>query len=250
MAPDLESYRRALTAYSGMPVLSAWVGGSWMHGTADEHSDIDLRLIVVPSARRILLSDHVAETIGLHGPDITVMTPLSFTRMLLKGTPNALEALTVPSDCLLLDMDFLSRLRGYAPGLTTCGTVKAALGNARANMHRLEHGNGPDFRKARKLERETRRLLSCVREVCSADSVPWPARVPIDFAAPLPSLLTDCERLSGSPSFAVLSDEVRAGVEGVVMDVHRRVIDGTLPALGMGGVMNMLDVFARTHYRG
>lgn len=172
---DLDQYRAALAPYAGMRVLAAWVAGSHAHGVADKDSDIDLKIVVAPNRRGILLN-RADWTIALHDPDITVTTPAAFLKQLLKGTPNALEALTIPIGCDLVDRRFLTRLAMFAPSLATRMTVDAALGNAKANMHMLERRADLDERRTRKITAETMRLLS--NAVIVAGGGAWRATTP------------------------------------------------------------------------
>ncbi|PWG62079.1 nucleotidyltransferase domain-containing protein [Bifidobacterium callitrichidarum] len=143
---NLTDFENRLTDYGGWPVLAAWVGGSYAHGLADKHSDIDLRLIAAPTRAEILLgrADWIQST---HEPDVTVMTPLAFLNQVLNGAPNILETLALPDECLLVDESLVDQFMPLASSLTVRRTVEGALGNARANLRQLERRTDLSERK-------------------------------------------------------------------------------------------------------
>ena len=118
----MNRFEQALAPHMARRVLAAWVGGSHAHGLARPDSDIDLRIVIAPDPEDILL-DRADATIGLHDPDITIMTPVAFLKGVAKGSPNMLEALSLPDGCLLLDAGLPDGLKPLAAGLATRRTV-------------------------------------------------------------------------------------------------------------------------------
>lgn len=177
----MNRFEQALTPYMDRRVLAAWVGGSHAHGLARPDSDIDLRIVIAPDPEDILL-DRADATIGLHDPDITIMTPVAFLKGVSKGSPNMLEVLSLPDDCLLLDAGLLHMLAPLAGRLTSRNTIDMALGNVKGNLHLLAR-DGLDERKRRKLQGETMRLLASIGHVTVGrdTDAPWPCRLDDDL---------------------------------------------------------------------
>ena len=158
--------------------VAAWVGGSHAHGLADAASDIDLHAVILPGRSAVLLGEDMG-TRAFHEPDLKITTPLALMRQLAKGMPNALEWLAVPSDCDLTADGPLRHWARYARALTCPATLRAAMGNAGANLRQLDAPSTSwNGRKMRKVQAETMRLLHCVRHALDGET--WPCRLPSD----------------------------------------------------------------------
>lgn len=253
---ELEAYKNTLDRYGEYPVLAAWVGGSHSHGLADEHSDLDLRLIIQPSREDVLLGEADWTRSG-HEPDVTVMTPLAVLKRLLAGAPNLLEALTLPKSCILWDTGLLGDLSRIAAGLTTCRTVDGALGNARSNLHQLESGRDFEERKRRKLMAETLRLLYSVDYVTGHEERGWPARV--DEHVPelrkvkaegttLDVLHKHLDRTTTNTAEHArhdLSGYIKQEATSMIVNLHAGVVECRTFGTGMDAVEQGLEEFAK-----
>lgn len=254
----MDDFESALEPYGDTRALAAWVGGSHAHGLAGPGSDIDLRIVIAPDPADILL-DRADATIGLHDPDISIMTPVAFLKGLAKGSPNTLEALSPPDGCLLLDAGLLDGLKPLAAGLATRRTVDMALGNAASNLHLLERDM--DARRRRKLQAETMRLLLSVGAVCSDPGAVWPCRLPDDDLAELRAIRErgmDGEELARQlPAMREYADAHRRpasnlkavrGAEAITAGIMRDIILGTTASFPMDGVLSAVRMFAGDAY--
>ena len=253
---ELETYKNALDRYGEYSILAAWVGGSHSHGLADEHSDLDLRLIIQPPREDILLGEADWTRSG-HEPDVTVMTPLAVLKRLLAGAPNLLEALTLPKSCILWDTGLLGDLSSIAAGLTTCRTVDGALGNARSNLHQLESGRSFEARKRRKLTAETLRLLYSVDYVTGHEERGWPARVVEHVpelrkvkaeGTTLDNLHDHLDRTTENAKQHTrhdLSGYIRQEATSMIVNLHAGIVEGRTFGTGMGTVEQGLEEFAK-----
>ncbi|MBT1162124.1 nucleotidyltransferase domain-containing protein [Bifidobacterium sp. SO1] len=251
MSIDIESYRRQLEPFADLGVLSAWVAGSHMHGLADSQSDVDLKVIVAPTASDILLqkADWVRP---LHSPDVTVMTPIPFMRQLVKGSPVTLETLTVSPTMILTDHGLLTALRAYAGLLTTSRTLDMALRNARANMHILDRRSDLSDRKRRKMVAETLRLFAGIDAIREGGA--WPACLPFHESLlrgvrdgsiqidrnGLDDLYGEAERTVERLGVIEYSNETREQVEALFADLMRRIVDSrqeTTPITVLSGLL-------------
>lgn len=251
---DITPYATSLKPWEKRSILAAWVGGSHSHGLALPDSDIDLRVITAPTANEILLGK-ADRTTALHNPDITVMTPQAFVNMLIKGAPNALEALALPSDCILTGRDFLNGYAAHAAQLTTRATIDGALGNARANIHRLNRNAGLDDRSRRKLACTTLRLLGTVQDVQRSGGA-WSTRSDLmppeqllavkDGAAPIPNLDSIYRQTESAAQLhprPQLAPEIREQCVGMLLALHRRIVAGKPVGAGMAAVTDSLSRF-------
>lgn len=178
---DIDIIVDRLTPYATQGFAASLIAGSHMHGLATASSDIDLAIIRYPTPRDILFGN-ADTTLSHHAPDIKIMTPLRFTRLILKGVPIALEALQTPKDCRLFGFDdatpggrWMLGICGYAPLLTGPDTIRMALGNMRANLGTVE-SKPMDEAKRWKLLAETLRLAWSVDHVFDHGGA-WPARL-------------------------------------------------------------------------
>lgn len=258
---NINIYEKRLSDYGGWPVLAAWVGGSYAHGVADSQSDIDLRLVIASTRSDILLG-RADWTKSAHEPDVTVMTPLAFLNRLLSGAPNAIEVLSTPEECILVDEDLLSRFRPLASSLTVRKTVEGALGNARANLHLLNRRTDFSVRKRNKVLAETLRLIRTVEYVTGGPNARgWMAQVPgliptlrevrekgIQIEA-IRELLADVENKVTEKPLPVLSEKTRNEATRIVLDLYSDIVGGAYPGLGNQQVMLKLAAFANKHVR-
>lgn len=254
----MDDFESALEPYGDTRALAAWVGGSHAHGLAGPGSDIDMRIVIAPDPADILL-DRADATIGLHDPDISIMTPVAFLKGLAKGSPNMLEALALPAGCLLLDSGLLDGLKPLAAGLATRRTVDMALGNAASNLHLLERDM--DARRRRKMQAESMRLLLAAGLACADPAAPWPCRLPDDdltelrrirehgmdgeeLARQLPAMreYAAAHRRPASNTKAVRE------AERMVANPLKGIILGTTASFPMDGVLSAVRMFAGDAY--
>lgn len=239
---DIDIIVDRLTPYAAQGFAAALIAGSHMHGIAHASSDIDLAVIRYPTPRDILFS-HADTTLSHHAPDIKIMTPLRFTRLVLKGVPIALEALQTPKDCRLSGFDdttpggrWMLGLCGYAPLLTGPDTIRMALGNMRANLGTVE-SKPMDEKKRWKLLAGTLRLAWSIDHVLDHGGA-WPARLDADHLPRLRRI-----RAHGCDSGKVVEEvnrvshrfdlkppspvpaAVRSHVLDLTEDLYRRIVD-------------------------
>lgn len=250
---DIEDYKERLAPFAGRRVLSAWVGGSHAHGLSDAGSDMDLRVILMPESREIMLGE-ASWNRSLHEPDVAVLTPLAYMHALLKGAPNMLESLTLPVGCLLLDSGLLRSLSPYAKKLVTCNTLKAATGNAKANIHALERRTDLSERKRNKMMAETERLLLSAQRV-QAGGAAWPCRLDDDDIQTLRRIretgvsvehLNDSLRLTVdavTPPLPPLDVVPRRQVEESIIDLHHRTLSSDMESFSMDDLFDTLSRF-------
>lgn len=249
----MNRFEQALTPYMDRRVLAAWVGGSHAHGLARPDSDIDLRIVIAPDPEDILL-DRADATIGLHDPDITIMTPVAFLKGVSKGSPNMLEALSLPDGCLLLDAGLPDSLKPLAAGLASRRTVDMALGNVASNLHLLERDM--DARRRRKMQAESMRLMLAAGLVCADPSTPWPCRLPDDDLAELRRIRAHgmdgdelARQLPAMREYAAAHRRPASNTktvreaEHVTANLLKGVILGTTATFPMEGVPAMLETF-------
>lgn len=142
-------------------VLTAWVGGSHAHGLATADSDIDVRVIVMPTREQILLnSASMLEENKSH--DVLSMMPINFYEGLIGGNFNLLEAFSINSKYVLLDDFFLSNIKyGSTPeSLLTKKALSFALDNARKVLKKLRNNHSLSVVRANKFSGEVLRLLT------------------------------------------------------------------------------------------
>lgn len=167
---DLTEYTRSLHDACPNGVLAVLVRGSYAHGCATSESDVDLLVITSPSDKQILLGE-TGQIVSLHDPDITVMSPLAYARLLVKGAPNMVETLMTPLDCVLAVSSWLTDLRAQAPLLLSKSLLRMVCGNVRANLHRVNTVS--DVRRQWKLLGESWRLI--MTAYAALDSGVWSA---------------------------------------------------------------------------
>lgn len=153
---DPAPYRRALEPYAHVRVLAAWAAGSRLHGIMDAHSDLDLKILTAPTRDDILLA-RTGRIISLHDPDITLLDPIALHHGVIKGSPNMLEWLDAPDDCLLADTGAFAALRRARPCPAGLPTLRMLDGNIHANLHQLAE-KPLTGRRLWKLQAETLRL--------------------------------------------------------------------------------------------
>lgn len=250
---DIEDYKERLASFKEQRILSAWVGGSHAHGLSDTGSDVDLRVILTPEPEEIMLGE-ASWNRSLHEPDVAVMTPIAYMHALLKGAPNMLESLTLPVDCLLLDSGLLRSLSPYAKKLVTCNTLKAATGNARANIRALERRTDLSERKRNKMMAETERLLLSAQRV-RAGGVAWPCRLDDDDIQTLRQIretgvpvehLNDSLRLTVdavTPPLPPLDVLPRRQTEESIIDLHHRILSSDMESFSMNDLFDALSRF-------
>lgn len=250
---DIEDYKERLASFKEQRILSAWVGGSHAHGLSDTGSDVDLRVILTPEPEEIMLGE-ASWNRSLHEPDVAVMTPIACMHALLKGAPNMLESLTLPVDCLLLDSGLLRSLSPYAKKLVTCNTLKAATGNARANIRALERRTDLSERKRNKMMAETERLLLSAQRV-RAGGVAWPCRLDDDDIQTLRQIretgvpvehLNDSLRLTVdavTPPLLPLDVLPRRQTEESIIDLHHRILSSDMESFSMNDLFDALSRF-------
>lgn len=245
---DIEDYKERLAPFAGRRVLSAWVGGSHAHGLSDAGSDMDLRVILMPESREIMLGE-ASWNRSLHEPDVAVMTPIAYMHALLKGAPNMLESLTLPVGCLLLDSGLLRSLSPFAGKLATCNTIKAATGNARANIRALERRTDLSERKRNKMMAETERLLLSAQRV-QAGGAAWPCRLNDDDIQTLRRIretgVSDSLRLTVdavTPPLPPLDVVPRRQVEESIIDLHHRILSSDMESFSVDDLVDALSRF-------
>lgn len=257
----MNRFEQALTPYMDRRVLAAWVGGSHAHGLASPDSDIDLHLVLAPEPDDILLG-RADRTKGLHGPDITITTPIPLLTGLTKGAPNTLEALSLPDDCLLLDAGLLHMLAPLAGRLTSRNTIDMALGNVKGNLHLLAR-DGLDERKRRKLQGETMRLLASIGHVTAGrdTDTPWPCRLDADLDvlreirehgmddAELAAQLPDMLAYASSRRLHTPDRKTIRETERLVAGLMKGLVDGTTATFPMESVPAMLEIRFERHIR-
>lgn len=250
---DIEDYKERLASFKEQRILSAWVGGSHAHGLSDTGSDVDLHVILTPEPEEIMLGE-ASWNHSLHEPDVAVMTPIAYMHALLRGAPNMLESLTLPVDCLLLDSGLLRSLSPYAKKLVTCNTLKAATGNARANIRALERRTDLSERKRNKMMAETERLLLSAQRV-RAGGVAWPCRLDDDDIQTLRQIretgvpvehLNDSLRLTVdavTPPLPPLDVLPRRQTKESIIDLHHRILSSDMESFSMNDLFDALSRF-------
>ena len=92
-------------------LLFECVAGSRAYGTADTHSDVDLRGVFVQPLRELV---RIGEPVALIADDRHDQVYYSLRRMLellAQANPNVLELLWMPDDCVRMDSPEMQRLR-------------------------------------------------------------------------------------------------------------------------------------------
>lgn len=232
---DINQYVQVFHDACPNGTLAVLVRGSYAHGCATSDSDVDLLAIVPPTSQQILLGE-TGQIVSLHEPDVTIMSPLAYARLLAKGAPNIVETLTIPSDCVLVDSPWLEGLRAHAFLSVSKGMLRMVCGNVRANLHRLDAIS--DARRQRKLLGETWRLI--VSANTTLDTGVWPARLGELRLRTLRSIRCDgCDPRMLHDMSDRLHERVEAsdlleknGIGGLALDstvhLYRRIVQGDL----------------------
>ena len=182
------------------------------------------------------------------------MTPVAFLKGVAKGSPNMLEALSLPDGCLLLDAGLPDSLKPLAAGLASRRTVDMALGNVASNLHLLERDM--DARRRRKMQAESMRLMLAAGLVCADPSTPWPCRLPDDDLAELRRIRAHgmdgdelARQLPAMREYAAAHRRPASNTktvresEHVTANLLKGVILGTTATFPMEGVPAMLETF-------
>lgn len=228
------SLREHLGEQANRRFLAAWVGGSHLHGVADENSDIDLRLIVEPTPEEILFGK-ADWAKSFHDPDINVITPLRWMELLSQGAPTTVEALTLPADCVLFDSGLLAAFSERALDYTTGETRSIALRMAWAIQTKSAR---PDLteRQQHKLQAEAIRLCNGAKTIMHGKRA-WPARdlsktsqlIDIRANGIKPAKLRSqgfrMEALAKQHPLPALSEETRTRSEQTILDLYKNLVN-------------------------
>lgn len=235
---DINQYVQVFHDACPNGVLAVMVRGSYAHGCATSDSDVDLLAITMPTDQQILLGE-TGQIVSLHEPDVTIMSPLSYARLLAKGAPNIVETLTIPLDCVLVDSSWLTDLRAQAPLVLSKSLLRMVCGNVRANLYRVDAVS--DVRRQRKLLGESWRLI--MTAYVALDSGVWLARLDDAQVCVLrwvrrcgcdAHMLTEMldqlhERIesSGLPEKNMIGDRVL----DTAVSLYRRIVTGDCPKI-------------------
>lgn len=130
-----------------------WIGGSHAYGIDVKESDVDVRIMTMPTMSQLLLQADYGER---HMPDsdLAVRSFIKVAGMLCNANPNMVELVNLPVECVLHCDEYGFRLLQLAPKLalsTKCASTFAGYATQQIALaeRREREGDLPRMHKAR-----------------------------------------------------------------------------------------------------
>lgn len=130
-----------------------WIGGSHAYGIDVEESDVDVRIMAMPTMSQLLLQADYGER---HMPDsdLAVRSFIKVAGMLCNANPNMVELVNLPVECVLHCDEYGFRLLQLASKLalsTKCASTFAGYATQQIALaeRREREGDLPRMHKAR-----------------------------------------------------------------------------------------------------
>jgi len=133
--PAFQESAKQACDQNGVKLLYLVVSGSHAYGTNVAGSDIDLRGVFLPSRAHLFGVDRIEDI--KFGEDGKMCELRSYIRKLEAGTPNLLDWLFVPQDCILYHRPEFDPISAFKQMFVTQKLRGRILGYAQGQLHKM-----------------------------------------------------------------------------------------------------------------